>query len=79
METGIVDVLSKELSENAHVRQFDFKVEQTGNNIVVRGVVRSFYQRQMADVSIMRILQNLTQEFRLMSEIQVIRAEPEPA
>jgi DNA/RNA endonuclease YhcR with UshA esterase domain len=73
MPTGIVEAVIKELNENSHIRNFQFKVTQDGDAIVVTGVVPSFYQKQQVIVSAMRILQNFG--FQLRNEIEVDRSK----
>ncbi len=58
------------LNANSHFQARGLEVETLGENIILRGTVRSWYQKQIAQES----LRSLGFEQRLHNELQVVDA-----
>ena len=52
---SLIDRVDLALSENPHLNRRDLRLESNGGQVVLKGNVRSYYQKQMAQEAIKRI------------------------
>jgi len=55
IETCLADQVHLAIRENPHLTRRDFQCEEEDGRVVLRGVVGSYYQKQMAQEALRRI------------------------
>jgi len=72
VESRIAQAVQEKLDNCLHVKEFALRAVPIGGEVEIQGVVRTFYQKQMAGVAALEVLRELGQvEFRLRNEVRV--------